>query len=147
MDELDLLREAVELSRRCPPSDTAFSVGAIVVDRDGNRLAEGYSRQDGDRDHAEEAALGSLAAGDPRLAGATIYSSMEPCSIRKSRPKTCSELIIEAGIRRVVFALREPSIFVPGDGARVLREHGVTVVERPELAEEVRKINAHLLRP
>jgi hypothetical protein len=35
---------------------------------------------------------------------------------------------------------------VPGDGASVLREHGVTVVQRPELAEEVRKINAHLLR-
>jgi diaminohydroxyphosphoribosylaminopyrimidine deaminase/5-amino-6-(5-phosphoribosylamino)uracil reductase len=146
MDELDLLRAAVELSRLCPPSNTAFSVGAIVVDRDGNRLAEGYSRQDGDHDHAEEAALRGLAADDPRLAEATIYSSLEPCSMRKSRPRTCSELIVAAGIRRVVFALREPSIFVPGGGARVLREHGVTVVERPELAEDVRQINAHLLR-
>jgi diaminohydroxyphosphoribosylaminopyrimidine deaminase/5-amino-6-(5-phosphoribosylamino)uracil reductase len=89
MDELDLLREAVELSRRCPPSDTAFSVGAIVVDRDGNRLAEGYSRQDGDRDHAEEAALRSLAAGDPRLAGATIFSSLERRSSCRATARAC----------------------------------------------------------
>jgi pyrimidine deaminase RibD-like protein len=141
MDELDWLAAAVELSRKCPPSETAFSVGAIIVDGAGNPVAEGYSRQE-DRDHAEEAALRRL-GGD--LSAATIYSSLEPCSARLSRPRTCSELIVAAGIRRVVFALREPSIFVPGDGANVLRGKGITVVERPELADRVREINAHLL--
>lgn len=142
MDDLVWLAAAIELSRKCPRSETAFSVGAIVVDGAGNRLAEGYSRQDRDRDHAEEAALRTLPG---ELSGATIYSSLEPCSARLSRPRTCSELIIAAGIRRVVFALREPSIFVLGDGAKVLREQGIAVIERAELADRVREINAHLL--
>jgi diaminohydroxyphosphoribosylaminopyrimidine deaminase/5-amino-6-(5-phosphoribosylamino)uracil reductase len=141
MDDREWLAAAIELSRRCPPSQTAFSVGAIVVDGTGNRLAEGFSRQDADRDHAEEAALRTL-HGD--LSGSTIYSSLEPCSARASRPRTCSELIVAAGIRRVVFALREPTTFVRGDGANVLRGQQIEVVELSELADSVREINAHL---
>ena len=143
MDDLGWLAAAVELSRRCPPSESAFSVGAIVVDTAGNRLAEGFSRQFEDHDHAEEVALRSLGGAD--LTGSTVYSSLEPCSIRLSRPASCSALIVATGIPRVVFALAEPPIFVPGDGANLLRGSGVEVIERPELADLVRQINAHLL--
>jgi len=142
-DDLDWLAAAVELSRRCPPSESAFSVGAIIVDAAGNRLAEGFSRQHQERDHAEEAALRSVVAAD--LHDATIYTSLEPCSVRLSRPLSCSALIVAAGISRVVYALAEPPIFVPGDGANVLRSSGIQVIERPELADVVREINAHLL--
>jgi len=135
------LARAVELSRRCPPSTTAFSVGAVIVDAAGEEIAWGYSRETDDTVHAEESALAKLAADDPRLAGATVYSSMEPCSSRKSRPRSCTRLILDAGIRRVVFAYREPSTFVVGDGAEQLAAAGVTVVERPELAAEVREVN------
>jgi len=55
------LREAIELSRRCPPSPSAFSVGAILVAADGAILATGYSREHDPHDHAEEAALAKLA--------------------------------------------------------------------------------------
>src|SRR5689334_4206332 len=107
------MRLAVSLAEQCPPSDTAFSVGAVIVDADGVELARGFSREGGDPiAHAEEAALGKLAPGDPRLAGATIYSTLEPCSHRTSRPQSCTELIIAAGLRRVVIAWREPALFV-----------------------------------
>lgn len=139
------LRRAIELSRNCPPSNTAFSVGAVVVDADGTEIATGYSRESDPHDHAEEAALAKLAADDPRLPGATIYSSLEPCSSRASRPRTCTELILESGIPRVVFAWREPSVFVDCVGAETLRTAGRTVIELPELADEVRTVNAHLL--
>ncbi len=100
---------AIELAGRCPPSDSAFSVGAVVIDAAGHELARGFSREGGDPVvHAEESALGKLAPGGPRLAGATVYSTLEPCSQRKSRPRTCSELIIAAGVARVVIAWREP---------------------------------------
>src|SRR5690606_20040111 len=66
--DLRLLRRTVELSRSCPPSRTAFSVGALVAAADGTVLADGYSRRDDPHDHAEEAALRALAADDPRLA-------------------------------------------------------------------------------
>ena len=141
------LQAAIELSRQCPPSTTAFSVGAIVVDESGSTLADGYSRRDDSREHAEEAALRSIGADDVRLERATIYSSLEPCSVRKSRPRSCAELIVTAGIRRVVFALREPPIFVAGAGADMLRAAGVEVVEISQLAAEVRAINAQVLSP
>lgn len=145
--ETDLywLRTAIELSRSCPPAHTAFSVGALLVDVEGNVLSDGYSRRDDPSDHAEEAALRQIDSADPRLSSATIYSSLEPCGQRASRPRTCSELILDTPVPRVVFAWREPDVFVPGTGAQRLRAAGRTVVELPELAPLVRDINAHVL--
>lgn len=145
MTDHDLLARAVALAHRCPPSSTAFSVGALVVDGDGTVLAEGFSRRDDPRDHAEEAALAELGARWRAPAGASVYSSLEPCSARASRPRTCAALILAAGIKRVVFAWREPAVFVDGDGANLLRTAGVEVVELAELAEAAREVNRHLL--
>jgi len=140
------LARAVELSELCPPSETAFSVGAVIVGADGEVLSEGYSREVDAHNHAEEAALGKLPDGDPRLRGATIYSSLEPCGQRASRPRTCAQLIIAAGIPRVVVAWREPDLFVSAcQGTALLEEAGVEVVELPELAAAARAVNAHLL--
>jgi riboflavin biosynthesis pyrimidine reductase/pyrimidine deaminase RibD-like protein len=134
------LRVCVEESYKCPPSDTAFPVGAVVVDAEGREIARGHSRETDPISHAEEVAL-TKAAGDPRLATATIYSSLEPCSTRKSRPRSCSQWILDAGIPRVVFAIREPSRFVVGEGAERLAAAGVEVVERADLAEEARRVS------
>jgi 5-amino-6-(5-phosphoribosylamino)uracil reductase len=139
------LLRAVEESRRCPPSASAFSVGAVVIGATGDLLATGYSRENGPHDHAEEAALAKLGPADPRLAGATIYSSLEPCRYRASRPRPCAELITAAGLRRVVIAWREPPVFAPGGGAEYLRDAGVTVAEVPELAARARALNAAVL--
>lgn len=144
--DLAHLRRAVELSRRCPPSSTAFSVGAVIVGADGKVLAEGWSREADALDHAEEAALAKLPAGDPRLRGATVYSSLEPCGRRASRPLPCARLLIAAGVPRVVVAWREPDLFVTDcQGTALLEAAGVEVVELPELAEEARAVNAHLV--
>jgi diaminohydroxyphosphoribosylaminopyrimidine deaminase / 5-amino-6-(5-phosphoribosylamino)uracil reductase len=137
------LQEAIELSRRCPPSDSAFSVGAVLVGAHGAVLATGYSRESDPHDHAEETALAKV-TGQPQPA-ATIYSSLEPCLRRLSRPRSCCELIVAAGITRVVLAWREPPIFVPGGGTAWLEARGVLVTEVPELEAEARAVNAHLL--
>jgi riboflavin-specific deaminase-like protein len=139
------LRQAVELSRRCPPSHTAFSVGAVLVSRDGHLLAAGYSREGSQHDHAEEAALAGLGVTGADLAAATLYSSLEPCRYRASRPRPCAELIVSAGVGRVVMAWREPPVFAAGGGAGLLREAGVTVVEIPELAAAARAVNRAVL--
>ena len=138
------LRWAVELSRLCPPSDSAFSVGAVVVGEDGEVLATGFSREQEDHDHAEEVALRKLGP-DPRLRHATLYSSLVPCGARASRPVTCVGHIVAAGIPRVVFAWREPRLFTDGEGAEQLRAAAVAVTEVPELAERARAVNAHLV--
>jgi diaminohydroxyphosphoribosylaminopyrimidine deaminase/5-amino-6-(5-phosphoribosylamino)uracil reductase len=140
------MRVAVELAWQCPPSASAYSVGAVIVDGDGNELSRGFSREGDPLAHAEESALGKLAAGDPRLAGATIYSTLEPCSVRKSRPRTCTELIIAAGLRRVVIAWREPELFVADcQGAELLARAGLEVGELPDLAGLAAAPNRHLL--
>jgi diaminohydroxyphosphoribosylaminopyrimidine deaminase / 5-amino-6-(5-phosphoribosylamino)uracil reductase len=139
------LARAIELSRRCPPSRTAFAVGAVIVAGDGSVLATGYSREGSPHDHAEEAALAKLEPGRVRSPGATLYSSLEPCAARASRPRPCAELIIAAGLRRVVIAWLEPPVFAAGGGAGVLRAAGITVVEIPALAAEARAVNAAVL--
>jgi diaminohydroxyphosphoribosylaminopyrimidine deaminase/5-amino-6-(5-phosphoribosylamino)uracil reductase len=137
------LQLAIDLAYQCPPSESAFSVGAVIV-AGGEEIARGYSRETDAHAHAEEAALAKLDPADPRLTRATIYSSLEPCSTRRSRPRTCTQLILSARIPRVVFAWREPGLFVDGQGAENLRASGVQVVEIPDLAEPARGANAHL---
>jgi riboflavin-specific deaminase-like protein len=138
------LRIAIGEAGRCPRSAGAFAVGAVIVERDGHEIARGFSREGGDPyGHAEEAAL-AKAAGDPRLRTATLYSSLEPCGERKSRARPCAELIRAAGVPRVVYAWREPPLFVEGHGADVLQAGGIEVVQIAELAGEARAVNAHL---
>jgi diaminohydroxyphosphoribosylaminopyrimidine deaminase / 5-amino-6-(5-phosphoribosylamino)uracil reductase len=137
------LRAAIELSFRCPPSDSAFSVGAVLVEGAATVLGTGFSRQSDDKDHAEEVAL--RRAEGANLAEATLYSSLEPCVRRASRLATCAELTFRAGVRRVVIAWLEPPLFVPGGGAAWLSARGVTVVEYPDMAAAARVANQHLL--
>ncbi|MEU8695334.1 dihydrofolate reductase family protein [Streptomyces sp. NPDC048665] len=142
------LRIACELAALCPPSETAFSVGAVVVAADGTELARGHSREGGDPVvHAEEAALAKIDPADPRLAAATVYSSLEPCARRASRPAPCAELILRAGVRRVVTAWREPDTFVEAaDGSGVLAQAGAEVVVLPEYEARAKAPNGHLVR-
>ncbi|MFE6361323.1 dihydrofolate reductase family protein [Streptomyces sp. NPDC057806] len=141
------LRLACELAELCPPSRTAFSVGAVVVAADGTELARGHSREGDDpMVHAEEAALAKADPGDPRLASATVYSSLEPCARRASRPVPCARLILEAGVRRVVTAWREPDTFVAdADGSGLLASAGADVVLLPEFEDRAKAPNTHVL--
>lgn len=143
VEDLRLLREAVELSRRCTPSLSSYCVGAVVAVRDGRRFG-GYTHETSPTHHAEQEAIAKALAAGADLRGGTIYSSMEPCSARSSEPESCSALILRYGFARAVFALYEPDCFVSCRGALDLREQGVEVEVYPELGGEVRAINGHL---
>jgi diaminohydroxyphosphoribosylaminopyrimidine deaminase / 5-amino-6-(5-phosphoribosylamino)uracil reductase len=145
MKDRDWLAEAIALSRLCPPSTTAYAVGAVVVDPEGGELARGYSRETDPYDHAEESALAKLSGSLVDLTGATLYSSLEPCTARRSRTRTCTELIIAAGLRRVVFALREPPVLAECHGVELLEAAGVEVVEIDDLGDLVRAVNRELI--
>lgn len=142
----DWMRQAIDVSRRSPPATWAYSVGAVIVDAAGKELAYGYSRESHPRVHAEEAALGKIVEADrARLTGATLYTTLEPCSARASRRTPCALLVVEAGIRRVALAWREPSLFVADcQGVELLEQYGVEVVELDDLAEAAQVVNAHL---
>jgi 5-amino-6-(5-phosphoribosylamino)uracil reductase len=147
----ELLRLAVELSRSCPPVLKAYAVGAVIAAPDGSILSTGYSREplyglgDPDANHAEEVAIAKLGHEDPRLRTATLYTSLEPCSPRASRPLNCTDHILAAGIPRVVMAWREPALLAVCDGADRLRTAGVEVVEMPALAQAVKEVNRQVL--
>lgn len=137
---------AVELSRLSPPTPTNYAVGAVIAEHGGGVLSTGYTGEIGSREHAEEVALAKLAAQAGRnLDQVTLYSTLEPCTMRRSRPVTCTDLILAAGIRRVVIALREPLLFADCHGVETLRAGGVEVVEIGGMGHLVREINAHVL--
>jgi len=108
-------------------------VGAVVVCVSGS-VYEGATQVPGSA-HAEiEAMNGARLAGDS-LVGATIYTTLEPCS-HTGRTGPCTQAIISAGITCVVAAIADPDSQVAGTGFDALRAAGVEVVT-DVLADEV----------
>lgn len=101
-------------------------VGAVVV-IEGEVVGEGHTHPPGS-DHAEIAAIRSALGRGVDLAGATLYSTLEPCSFHGRTP-ACALAIVERRIARVVVGIRDPHPRVDGEGLRMLREAGVEVIE------------------
>ena len=109
-------------------------VGAVLV-RNGRAVGEGFHTYDGVR-HAEIIAL-EAAASEAR--GATLYINLEPCC-HQGRTGPCTRALIDAGVKRVVAAMRDPNPAVAGRGLRQLRAAGIEVFTG--LAEsEARRLN------
>lgn len=143
-DDARYLRMAIDASLRCTPSESCYCVGAVIRTPEG-RLFTGYTHETSPTHHAEQEAVAKALAAGADLRGATIYTSMEPCSSRRSEPESCSELLLRLGFARVVFALYEPDRFVRCRGALNLRERGVEVRVIGSLAAAAREANRHLL--
>ena len=142
--EEQLLKQAIALSRNSPAQDR-YKVGALITDSSGRILATGYTGETAPAAHAEEVAIEKARAHNLDLTGATIYTSMEPCSARASRSQSCCNLIIENAIEQVVFALREPLVLAECDGVKTLEESGVATKELAHLSDAVCRINSHIL--
>jgi diaminohydroxyphosphoribosylaminopyrimidine deaminase/5-amino-6-(5-phosphoribosylamino)uracil reductase len=104
-------------------------VGCVILGDDGRTVAEGHHRGAGSP-HAEADALAN--AGEAAR-GATAVVTLEPCN-HTGRTGPCSEALVAAGVRRVVFAQGDPNPVAAGGAAR-LRAAGVEVVEGLGLAE------------
>jgi len=129
MSDLEFLTQAVDLAFNCPPTDKAFAVGCVIASADGTIISTGYSREWGESWHAEEVAIEKALREKKPLKGSTLYSSLEPCSVRLSGKTPCCRHIIGHGIVRVVFCLPEPSVFVDGAGMETLEKAGISVVQ------------------
>jgi pyrimidine deaminase RibD-like protein len=139
-----LLERALAVSLSSEPSEERYRVGAVVVTREGQEF-EGYTAETAPDNHAEEEAIAKALAEGADLRGATMYCTMEPCTTRSSKPTSCTELIIRNGFSRVVFALREPDLFVRCEGTRRLEEAGIEVLDMDGYATDVLRINSHVL--
>ncbi|MES2422278.1 MAG: bifunctional diaminohydroxyphosphoribosylaminopyrimidine deaminase/5-amino-6-(5-phosphoribosylamino)uracil reductase RibD [Pseudomonadota bacterium] len=115
------------------------NVGCLIV-RDGCVVGRGWT-QAGGRPHAEAMAL-AQAGGKAR--GATAYVTLEPCAHRSSRGPACSDLLIEAGVARVVAALEDPDARTAGQGFTRLQTAGIAVT-RGTRSDEARRSMAGFL--
>jgi len=131
-----IMAEAFHLSEQCPPSETAFAVGCVGCTADLSALGTGYSRETGPNDHAEEALLSKL--GD---APHTVICTLEPCLTRASKPIGCAQRLVDAGVKRVIYAVAEDRTFTEQTGLAYLREHGVEVLELGGYEERFRTAN------
>ena len=110
-------------------------VGAVVVSK-GKVVGSGYHKQAGGP-HAEVFALQQAQS---RARNATLYLNLEPCCHTEKRTPPCVPLIIEAGISRVVVAMRDPNPQVAGRGIKQLKRAGITV-DLGCLKQEASKLN------
>lgn len=122
-DSIETMRRAVELAARGiglvepnPP------VGAVIVDDEMRLLGEGCHERFGGP-HAE---VNALALAGERAAGATMFVTLEPCRHSGKTPP-CTAALIQAGIRRLFVAMRDPSPHADGGGIEELRQAGVEV--------------------
>lgn len=96
-------------------------VGCVIV-KDNQLISTGYHPKAGEL-HAEARAL--LAAGEAAR-GSTLYVTLEPCN-HFGRTPPCTQAIIKAGVKRVIYGVSDPNPHVAGQGSRVLREAGIEV--------------------
>ena len=126
------LRLAARAAGRTSPNPL---VGAIVV-RDGEVVGEGYHHAAGEP-HAEVLALEKAGAA---ARGGTLYTNLEPCA-HTGRTPPCVTAIKQAGVARVVAAMRDPDPRTNGKGFRALRDAGIAVTDGV-LAAEAARLNA-----
>ncbi|KAH7107352.1 diaminohydroxyphosphoribosylamino-pyrimidine deaminase [Auriculariales sp. MPI-PUGE-AT-0066] len=154
--DLDYMQLALQEAARCEPVETAFCVGCvIVVDSPSGAqvvLATGYSRELPGNTHAEANALAKALELDERedalrqilhdaaaevplavpkveelLKSATVYTTLEPCSVRTSGLAPCADALVHAKVRRVVIGVGEPKDFVVCEGAERLKNAEIEV--------------------
>jgi len=124
------MRRAIELARDALGSSNPNpAVGAVVLDADENVAGEGRTQPVGGN-HAE---IEALTAAGARAQGGALVTTLEPCR-HQGRTGACTEAVVSAGIRRVVYAIGDPHD-VAGGGAEELRAAGLDV-EADVLADE-----------
>ena len=116
-------------------------VGAVVLDRLGRLVGEGFHSRAGEP-HAE---VGALAQAGDRAKGGTLVVTLEPCC-HHGRTPPCSEAVLRAGITRVVIALEDPDPRVAGGGMAQLRAAGREVISGVLQAEAAFQNRAFLHR-
>src|SRR6185437_3958801 len=137
MDDKALIELSIAEARKCVPEDSRVhpKVG-VVVARSGKEPTMGYRGELGQGEHAEYTVL-ERKLPEEAVAGATIYTTLEPCTDRNHPKVPCVERLIERKVARVLIGMLDPNPKISGKGVRRLREANITVEYWPsELAEQ-----------
>jgi diaminohydroxyphosphoribosylaminopyrimidine deaminase/5-amino-6-(5-phosphoribosylamino)uracil reductase len=124
MDYTVAMQRAITLSEKglgkCAPNPI---VGAVIIDKAGNVIGEGFHDRMKSNDHAEVVAIKNAGKA---AAGATLIVTLEPCN-HLGQTGPCTQVIIDAGITTVVYAVSDPNPQAAGGEAK-LKNAGINVV-------------------
>lgn len=136
MKQYDLLmKKCIELAKQAQGETSPNPlVGCIVLNDIGEIISTGYHKKYGEN-HAERNAL--LKLDDAK--NCTLIVNLEPCSHYGKTPP-CADLIIEKGVKRVVYGMKDVNPIVAGNGLKKLIDAGIEVIG-PILEDECRKLN------
>jgi diaminohydroxyphosphoribosylaminopyrimidine deaminase/5-amino-6-(5-phosphoribosylamino)uracil reductase len=122
-DTQSVMQRALELAAQGLGSvEPNPPVGAVIVDDNLNMLGEGYHQKYGGP-HAETFALQQAGT---RAQNATVFVTLEPCC-HEGKTGPCAESLIDAGIRKVVIGIKDPSPHAAGKGIDDLKSAGIEV--------------------
>jgi pyrimidine deaminase RibD-like protein len=147
LTDKEFMKIAIDEAQKCESEDKRPHpmVGAVVV-KDGKVLAAGYRGEFSPGDHAEFTVLEKKLE-DEILAGATVYTTLEPCTTRNHPKVPCAERLIERKIAKVVIGMLDPDPRITGKGQRRLREANIwTSFFDPDLMSIIEEINRSFTR-
>lgn len=139
------MRRAVDLGKKSQSEPGRYSpkVGVAII-RDGNVLCESFRGETGEGQHAEYCALTRL--GETDLIGATVYTTLEPCTSRNPPKIPCAERLVERQIATVFIGMYDPDPRIYREGWRVLHSAGVEVRDfDAALREEIKVDNSDFI--
>jgi pyrimidine deaminase RibD-like protein len=145
--ERAFMERAVALARQCVSEEGRISpkVGAVVV-REGVLLGEAFRGELAPGDHAEYTLL-ETKLGNETLAGATLFTTLEPCTTRHSPKIPCAGRIAERRIARVVIGVLDPNDKICGRGELHLRDAGIEIARfDPDLMAQIEELNREFTR-
>ena len=122
MDDERYIQRTLELAEKGVGLTSPGAMAGAVIVKDGKIAGEGFYTWDGIH-HAETIALKQAGTA---ARGATVYTSLEPCS-HEGRTPPCAKALIDAGVSRVVTAMQDPNPEVNGAGLQMLRDAGIKV--------------------
>lgn len=119
--DLRWLEAAARLASRARPQSCPNPAVGCILLKDTRPIGRGWT-QEGGRPHAEAMALKQAGEG---AAGAAAYVTLEPCAHRSDRGPACADLLVEAGVARVVIGAQDPDPRTAGEGIARLRAAGI----------------------
>jgi len=142
-----LMERAIELSRKCVSEEgnVAPKVGAIVA-RDGVILGEAFRGEMAPGEHAEYTLLEKKLSGET-LAGATLFTTLEPCTSRNKPKLACAQRVIERRLGKVVIGTLDRNQRIRGKGEVQLLDAGIQIAKfDPDLLPVIEELNRDFLR-
>lgn len=140
--EREIMELAIELAAKCVSEAGKASpkVGAIAV-RDGAILGTAYRGEVKPGEHAEYT-LFERKLKKVDLKGATLYTTLEPCTHRNHPKIACADRVIARGIKRVIIGTLDPNVRIRGLGELRMQDTGIEITRfLPELVPRIREMN------